>query len=106
MKNFIQKGNVVDVTLSAAATSGDVVVSGDFVGVAQLSGANGETIPVAISGVFELAKATGAITQGAKVYWDSAAKKVTTTASANTLMGQAWKAAASGDATAQVRLLF
>lgn len=106
MKNFIQEGEVIDVTLSGTITSGDVVVAGSLVGVAQISGVSGDVIPVKLCGVYELAKATGALTQGAQVYWDNSAKKVTTTASGNTLMGYAWRAAASGDATAQVRLLF
>lgn len=49
-------------------------------------------------------KLTGAITQGAKVYYDAAQKKVTTTASGNTLAGRCVKAAGSSDTTVQIDL--
>jgi predicted RecA/RadA family phage recombinase len=106
-KNYIQEGEVLDVIASGSAiTSGDVVVAGSLVGVALNTAAVGESASVSLCGVWEVAKATGALTVGQQVYWDASAKKVTATASSNTLMGYCWKAAASGDATAQVRLLF
>lgn len=105
MKNFIAPGEVMDVTLSGTVASGDVVVAGALVGVAQSSGVSGDTIAVSLCGVYEVAKATGAISQGAQVYWDAVAKKATTTSASNTLMGYAWKSYVSGDATMYVRLL-
>ena len=58
----------------------------------------------AISGVFSVPKASGAITQGALLYWDDTAENLTTTASGNTLVGVAAAAAASGDATVPLLL--
>jgi predicted RecA/RadA family phage recombinase len=47
-------------------------------------------------------KATGAINQGALVYWDATAGNVTTTSSGNKRAGKAAAAAASADASVQV----
>ena len=44
------------------------------------------------------------ITQGAKLYWDNTNKNLTTTLTANTLIGAAVSAAAIGDSTVIVRL--
>ena len=50
------------------------------------------------------ATAGPAFAQGAKVYFDNTAKKLTATASGNTLCGRALKAAAALDTTVQVDL--
>ena len=55
-------------------------------------------------GVFDLAKAAGAVTQGQLVYWDNVAKNVTTTATSNKLIGVATQAALSGDANVRVKV--
>ena len=49
-------------------------------------------------------KATGAVSQGAKLYWDNTNKVLTTTASGNTIVGVAAEAALSGDANAKILL--
>jgi predicted RecA/RadA family phage recombinase len=49
-------------------------------------------------------KASGAITQGAKLYWSAANSNLTTTASGNTFVGLAAEAAASGDASVKILL--
>lgn len=105
MKNFVQKGEVMEVTLTAAASSGDFVMTGSLGGVAQVDGANGDTIGVLRCGVFTLPKATGqAWTVGARLYWSSANSNFTTTATGNTLVGVAAAAAATGDTTGTVLL--
>lgn len=106
MKNYIQRGDVLDVTLAADVASGGVVVAGELVGVATTAGVTGDVVSVNLCGVFEVAKATGAISLGAKVYWDAANSNATTTASGNKQIGHAWVAALSGDATVQVKLLW
>lgn len=106
MKNYIQNGDVLDAVLGADVASGGVVVVGELVGVATTAGKSGDTIAVNLCGVFEVAKATGAINQGAKVYWDAGNSNATTTASGNKQIGHAWLAAQSGDATVQVKLLW
>ena len=106
-QNYIESGDVLDYTVgsSETITAGDVVIKGDLVGVALGSGTEGDVVAIRMEGVFQLPKATGAITLGAKVYWDDTNNVVTTTASGNTLLGQAWSAQASGDTTVKVRLI-
>ncbi len=102
--NYVADGNVLKHTAGADISSGDLVVMNTIAGVAVTDIANGEVGSVQISGIFTLAKATGAISQGAKVYWNSSNSNVTTTASGNTLIGVAAAGAASGDATIDVLL--
>ncbi len=102
MKNFIQNGEVYNHVAAADISSGDVVVMGTVVGVAVTDIASDETGSVQAYGVFELPKVASALAQGAKVYWTGT--NVTATASGNTEMGVAFAAAASGDATVQVKL--
>lgn len=104
MENYVQKGETITLTAPAAVSSGDGVLVGKFFGVAVADAASGAEVEATLCGVFELPKATGAITQGALVYWDNTAKNVTTTSTSNTLIGAAVVAAASGDTTAIVRL--
>ncbi|OSM07357.1 DUF2190 family protein [Magnetofaba australis] len=105
MKNFIQPGDLVTLTApTGGVSSGDGVLVGGLFGICAYDAAESEAVEVRLTGVVELPKATGAITQGAKVYWDNTAKNVTTTATSNSLIGAVTQAAASGDATAIVRL--
>ena len=105
MKNFIQPGNTVTVTLTAAASSGDVVIVNNLVGIAATDGANGDDIEIQVTGVFELPK-TSANTPGqfALAYWDTSAGEVTTTSTDNTLIGVFTEAYGSGTTVANVRL--
>lgn len=105
-QNFVKDGCVIEVTLGATIAAGAGILIGSLVGVALKSGVSGDTINVALVGVWDLPKAPGAVTQGAALYWDNTAKKVTTTSAGNTLMGYAYAAALSGDANARVRLMF
>ncbi|MEX6507451.1 DUF2190 family protein [Jiella sp. M17.18] len=103
MRNFIQSGDVMTVTVNADTVSGDVVATGKLVGVAAISANAGEEAEVALTGVFDVPKATGsAWSQGAPVYWDGAA--ATATASGNDLMGHAFVEAASAATIGRVRL--
>lgn len=107
MKNWIQEGDTVTVTAPAAVDSGGGVLVGSLFGVAMSNAAINENVEIVVEGVVDLPKASGAITQGAKVYWDNTAKVVTTAAGsnpANTLIGCAILAAAVGDALVRVRL--
>lgn len=106
MKNFIENGDTMNVVAPAGGyTSGDPVVVGDTVGIAVKDAAEGETVALALTGVFQLPKkAAQAISQGVKVYWDATNKEVTTTATANTLMGRAHAAELAAATTINVRL--
>ena len=103
-QNHIQEGDVIEVTAAATITSGQMVKTGVLVGVALGDAESGEQVRVALEGVFELPKATGAISAGAAVYHVAADNNLSTTASGNTFTGHAVATAASGDATVKVRL--
>ena len=104
MKNFVQEGGTITLTAPYAVASGAGLLVGTIFGVAKSAAANAAPVEASIRGVFDLAKAAGALTQGAKVYWDNAAKNVTATSAGNTLIGAVTQAAAGGDATARVLL--
>jgi len=113
MKNKIKDGKTMNYTASADISSGDLVVVGVRVGVAAADIANGAVGVLEMEGVFELPKVTGAITQGALVYWDADGTPVggvsgdgglTTSTSGNTLAGYAVEAAGETAATVKVKL--
>ncbi|MBF0602144.1 MAG: DUF2190 family protein [Nitrospirae bacterium] len=104
MKNWIQSGDTVSVVAPADVASGNGVIVGSLFGLAVSDAVSGDDVEIVTVGVADITKAAGAITQGAKVYWDNTAKNVTTTVGTNTLIGCAVMAAANGDATVRVRL--
>jgi predicted RecA/RadA family phage recombinase len=105
MKNYVAKGDIIDLVAAGAITSGTPVVMTDVVGVPLISGVSGDTIPCAVEGIYELTKLTGeAWTLGQKVYWDPGAVKCTTTAGALKQIGNASAAALSGDVIGRVKL--
>jgi len=105
MKNYIQTGGVVTVIAAADVVSGAGVLVGAIFGVAQADAVSGAEVSLVRGGVFELPKTSAqAWTAGVKVYWDDTAKVVTTTATANTLVGAAMEAAANPSATGIVLL--
>lgn len=73
-KRYQGEGNVIDVTLAAAATSGVPIVIGKLLGVPVTSGAIGDTIAVSIAGVHNIPSANGAAyTKGQSITWDVSA---------------------------------
>lgn len=106
---FVCEGNTIDYTPSSAVAAGDVVVQGDLIGVAKQPIAANALGALAVSGVFDFPKATGAgtgIAVGATVYWDEADQQAKTDdeSGANKLLGKTIKTAADADATVRVRL--
>lgn len=104
MKNFVQKGENIDLIAPRALVSGGGFLVGTLFAIASDNAANGAAVVGVTVGVFDLPKGAGAVTAGAKLYWDNTAFVVTTTVGSNVLIGAATRAAASGDATARVRL--
>jgi len=103
--NYVQEGKALNYSPSGAdLASGDFVLIGTIGGVAKTAIADGKTGAVHISSVFSVPKASGAVTQGAKLYWNSTNSNLTTTASGNTFVGVAAEAAASGDANVKILL--
>lgn len=105
MKNLVREGSTITITgPSGGLTSGQAYLAGTILVVALTAIAEGATGDAAAEGVFALPKDSGAITQGALVYWNATNSNLTTTASGNTLVGVCWTAAASGDATVDLKL--
>lgn len=69
-------------------TSGQAAKIGVIFGVASGDAATGTAVELKRKGVFDLtAVAADTASTGAKVYWDDSARRVTTTAGSNTLVG-------------------
>lgn len=110
MATFVHDGNNVDYTPGAAVAAGAVVVQGDLIGVARTPIAADALGSLAVRGVFDFAKATGAgtgIAAGTTCYWDAAdgQAKADSETGANKLIGKCVKAAADADATVRIRLM-
>jgi len=104
---YVQTGDAVDYTPVADVKAGDVVVQNDLTGVAKLDIKADKLGALAVTGVFDFPKATGAgsaIAAGAKVWWDAALKQATSVALVQGYLGKTVKAAADADATVRVRL--
>ena len=82
MKNYVQKGNALDLIASAAYSSGELVIEGNLVGVAVADIASGETGSVSVRGVYQFDKETAAsLAQGDIAYYDTSSKKLDATTS-------------------------
>lgn len=105
--NLIRDGDFLTAAAPVGGTvAGRIYVFGDTVGVALTTAAAGVDVVFQTNrAVFRFAKATGeAWTLGAKLYWDATNFRLTTTASSNTLVANADRAAVSGAAEGFARL--
>lgn len=103
MRNYVQRGETVTLTApTGGVKSGDPFLVGAIFAVAAYDAAQGADVEGATIGVFDLPKDASVIAQGVAVYWDNAAKKITTTAAGNTLVGKAVVAAGGSATTARV----
>lgn len=106
MKNYIQEGRMITVAAPAGGVaSGDGVVIGALFGIASKTAAEGETVTIATTGVFDLPKlASAVIAAGDKISWDDTAKQVNVPGPGRFPIGIAIEAAGNGVTTARVRL--
>jgi predicted RecA/RadA family phage recombinase len=105
MKNYVQDGETITLPAPYAVASGDGLLVGAIFGVAANAAANGANVETKINGVFELTTlSTDTATAGTKAYWDNTNKRVTTTASGNSLIGVFTVAKTNGQTTSFVRL--
>lgn len=104
---FVQDDQRIDYTPGSAVASGDVVVQGDLIGVAERDIPANTLGSLSVCGVFDFPKATGAdtaIAAGTPVYWSASTLVATATATDNKPLGKTVKAASNTDATVRVRL--
>ena len=104
---YVQRGDAIDYTPMADVAAGDVVVlANKLVGVAKLDIKVAELGALALTGVYEVAKASGAaFAVGMEVAWDATNRKaVAAGASGSVKLGHAVAAADAGDAFVYVRL--
>jgi predicted RecA/RadA family phage recombinase len=106
---YVQMGDAVDFIPAADVAAGDVAVEGELVGVVKRSRKAGELGALAVTGVFDFPKPTGAgsaIPAGSKLYWDVADKQAKTDseAGANKYLGKSTQAASDADTTVRARL--
>jgi len=105
MKNFLQRGEVITVIAPYPLTSGQAAKIGVVFGVASGDAAMGTAVELKRKGVFDLAAVTADTgSAGAKVYWDDSARRITTTAGSNTLVGCLSESKSGLSTTARVML--
>jgi predicted RecA/RadA family phage recombinase len=99
---------------AAAASAGDCVSIGSLFGIVATDLAASERGSVVVSGQISMPKVTGAISRGARVYWNptgdpvggtAGSGAITTSDSAGFLVGIAVEAALSGDAAVTVYVI-
>ncbi|MBO9674422.1 MAG: DUF2190 family protein [Sphingobacteriaceae bacterium] len=106
MKNFVRKGETLDypvATNGTAVKSGDLVIAGALIGIAVTNIGLGEVGALNLKGVYEIAKATGAIDLGDKLYYSTTNRNLTKTATDNIYVGVAFESVLS--AATSVKLL-
>lgn len=106
MKNFVEDGDMITITVGGAISSGDLVEAGTLHGVAATDAQSGDAVAIKTEGVFDLPKeaTTDTYSVGDEVEWDSGNSRVTALA-AGTRIGVAVAAAAATDTTVAIKLL-
>lgn len=103
-KNYVQDGNTVRFTATAAMKSGDVAMIENLAVIAESDVAQAGIGVGLTTGVFTVkAKAADDIKQGAIVYW-SATEGATITAGSNKRLGVAWRASGATVDTVDVKI--
>lgn len=107
MKNFVKEGKVLTHVAAGTIASGDVVPLAAGIGIAAKDAATGESVELAMEGVFKLPKkAALALSLGAKVYWDSTPGEITATALDGVICGYCAKNALAADTHVEVKLSY
>jgi predicted RecA/RadA family phage recombinase len=104
MRNFVHKGNTLELVAPYDVLSGGGLLVGNIFGIANTDALSGTAINADVVGVFDLAKDTSTFAAGDYVYWDAVNKVGFSTVGTNKKIGVAELAAATGDGTVRVRL--
>ncbi len=110
MKNFVQKGDALDLTApTGGVTAGVPVKINNLVVVSACDVDGGLPFAGYIRGVFDItaegAESGQAFAEGETVYWDATNKRATKTATGNTAFGYAVAAKATADTVVRVVLV-
>lgn len=107
MKNFVQDGDVLDLTPAADVASGVGYLFGaSLFGVATTNVASGVSGTFQTEGVVEIAKTSAlAISVGDRLFWDATNKVVNKTSTAQQQVGIAIEAAVNPSATVKMKLV-
>lgn len=89
MKNFVQKGDTLEVEAPYDVASGGMVKVGSIFGIAAIAVLAGELVNIDRFGVFSSLKkkAGDTFADGAPVYFETANQQLTSTAAGNLLVG-------------------
>ena len=101
---YLQKGDSIDYTPSAAVSAGDVIFIGDVAAVAKLDIPAGALGSLATRGECAVEKDGAAIASGAPVYYNAATGASATNSGTDKVMGVAVAAATAEAATVSVLL--
>ncbi len=101
---YVQRGDSIDYTPSADVAAGDVVILGDFAGVALRPITASTLGALQTAGAFEMEKVSGVMTAGTSLYWNTSVKKATTTAGSYKYIGKVIADAADADTTVLMKL--
>jgi len=105
MKNKVQNGGAITVIAPYAVFSGQGVQVGGLFGVAACDAVQGSAVEIERMGVYDItALQTDTGNPGAKIYWDNTARRLTTTATNNTVVGCLTAAKTASDTAARVLL--
>lgn len=105
--NLIQKSgdNITLLAPSGGVVSGTPILVAGLFGVPEVTAAQGAEFALVTKGVFEITKVTSDdVAQGAVLYWDNTAKKLTLTATSNYRVGTATVAAGTSATKVYCRL--
>lgn len=106
MKNLVQRDDSISLTTpTGGVVSGQAVLFGGILGIAFADYAEGVVGEYAIRGVFSVNKlSTDVVAEGVALYWDDTNKELTVSASGNTKVGYATKAAGNPSSTVNIVL--
>ena len=110
---YLYRGDMIDYVPEADVAAGEIVIVNDLLGIAKLDIKAGTLGALSLSGVYEVTKATGAVTSiafGKNAYWTGTVATTAADDGAETnpvayrFLGKVVHAAAENDTTVRVRL--
>lgn len=105
MQSYIAPGENITLPSPRDVVAGEPVLIGAIFGLAQGHALQGEPVVLVRRGLFRAAKVEAqAWAVGARLYWDDAARRLTSLAAGNLLVGAAAEDAANPSAVAAVLL--